>query len=174
MNFLYIFDFQGYFLRKKSATNSRRMKTIYEFLKKVADFSLSRCLPIEVIFYRRTNMTFSIRYISEKYLQDVKIITSCQDGIKRKISGIGQFDPYQNENPPYIVLTHIAQDHAVNLHGRRLNIPTVRRSRGFNTVLKKSMDPQERRRNSDIFSEEYSRKLSFTRNFVRLRIVTEF
>ena len=39
-----------------------------------------------------------------------------------KGSGMGQFDPYQNENPPYIVLTHIAQDHAVNLHGRRLNI----------------------------------------------------
>ena len=37
-------------------------------------------------------------------------------------SGMGQIDPYQNENPPYIVLTHIAQDHAVNLHGRRLNI----------------------------------------------------
>ena len=43
-----------------------------------------------------------------------------------KGSGMGQFDPYQNENPPYIVLTHIAQDHAVNLHGRRLNIPAVR------------------------------------------------
>ena len=39
-----------------------------------------------------------------------------------KESGMGQIDPYQNENPPYIVLTHIAQDHAVNLHGRRLNI----------------------------------------------------
>ena len=54
-------------------------------------------------------------------------------------SAMGQNDPYQNEKrwanalipvrtkcprgvPPYIVLTHIAQDHAVNLHGRRLNI----------------------------------------------------
>ena len=37
-------------------------------------------------------------------------------------SGMGQFDPYHNENPPYIVLMHIAQDHAANLHGRRLNI----------------------------------------------------
>ena len=37
-------------------------------------------------------------------------------------SGMGKIDPYQNENPPYIVLTHIAQDHAANLHGRRLNI----------------------------------------------------
>ena len=34
-------------------------------------------------------------------------------------SGMGHFDPYQNENPPYIVLMHTAQDHAVNLHGRR-------------------------------------------------------
>ena len=60
-----------------------RMKTIYEFLQKVAYFSHSRWLPIEGIFYRRTNLTFSIRYISKKYLQDVKIITSCQDGTKR-------------------------------------------------------------------------------------------
>ena len=37
-------------------------------------------------------------------------------------SGMGQNDPYQNENPPYIVRMHAAQDHAVNLHGRRLNI----------------------------------------------------
>ena len=37
-------------------------------------------------------------------------------------SGMGQIDPYQNENPPYIVCMHTAQDHAVNLHGRRLNI----------------------------------------------------
>ena len=37
-------------------------------------------------------------------------------------SGMGQIDPYHNENPPYIVLMHTAQDHAVNLHGRRLNI----------------------------------------------------
>ena len=39
-----------------------------------------------------------------------------------KGSGMGQFDPYQNENPPYIVHMHTACDHAVNLHGRRLNI----------------------------------------------------
>ena len=37
-------------------------------------------------------------------------------------SGMGQIDPYQNENPPYIVLMHIAQDHAANLHGRRPGI----------------------------------------------------
>ena len=42
------------------------MKIIYEFLKKVADFRLSRCLPIDGIFYRRTNMAFSIRYIDEQ------------------------------------------------------------------------------------------------------------
>ena len=68
---------------KKSATNSGRMKTIYEFLKKVADFSHSRWLPIEGIFYRRTNLAISIRYISEKNLQESKNITSCQDGTKR-------------------------------------------------------------------------------------------
>ena len=37
-------------------------------------------------------------------------------------SGMGQIDPYQNENPPYIVRMHTAQDHAANLHGRGLNI----------------------------------------------------
>ena len=37
-----------------------------EFLKKVADFSHSRCLPIEGSFYFRTNSAFSIRYISEQ------------------------------------------------------------------------------------------------------------
>ena len=41
-------------------------------------------------------------------------------------SGMGQIDPYQNEKPPYIVRMHTAQDQAVNLHGRRLNIPAVR------------------------------------------------
>ena len=40
-----------------------------EFLKKVVDFRLSRCLPIEGMFYRRTNLAFSIRYISEKILR---------------------------------------------------------------------------------------------------------
>ena len=29
-------------------------------------FKLFRCLPIEGIFYRRTNLAFSIRYISEQ------------------------------------------------------------------------------------------------------------
>ena len=32
-------------------------------------FKLFRCLPIEGIFYRRTNLAFSIRYISEKILR---------------------------------------------------------------------------------------------------------
>ena len=45
------------------------MKIIYEFLKKVVDFRLSRCLPIEGIYFRRTNLAFSIRYISEKILR---------------------------------------------------------------------------------------------------------
>ena len=92
---------------EKSATNSRRLKTIYEFLQKVADFSHSRCLPIEgtfsqtlynlrifvlinermkyfsifvagfscfhrlpieEIFYRRTNLAFSIRCVSERHI----------------------------------------------------------------------------------------------------------
>ena len=42
------------------------MKIIYEFLKKVVDFRLSRCLPIEGIYFRRTNSAFSIRNIGEK------------------------------------------------------------------------------------------------------------
>ena len=32
-------------------------------------FKLFCCLPIEGIFYRRTNLAFSIRYISEKILR---------------------------------------------------------------------------------------------------------
>ena len=60
------------------------MKTICEFLRKGVFFSHSRCLPIEGTFYCRTNLAFSIRYISEKYLQDVKIATSRQNGTKRK------------------------------------------------------------------------------------------
>ena len=59
------------------------MKTICEFLRKGVFFSHSRCLPIEGTFYCRTNLAFSIRYISEKYLQDVKIATSRQNGTKR-------------------------------------------------------------------------------------------
>ena len=42
------------------------MKIIYEFLKKVVDFRLSRRLLLEGMFYRRTNSAFSIRYIGEK------------------------------------------------------------------------------------------------------------
>ena len=84
-------------------------------------------------FYRGTNLAFSIRYISEIHLQESRKITSCQDGTKQKKRGMGQIDPYQNENPPYIVHMHAAQDYAVNLHGRRLNISAVRltaRTRG--------------------------------------------
>ena len=36
--------------------------------------------------------------------------------------GMGQIDPYQNENPPYIVRMHTAYDHTANLHGRRPGI----------------------------------------------------
>ena len=39
-----------------------------------------------------------------------------------KGSGMGQIDPYQHENPPYIARMHTAQDHTANLHERRLNI----------------------------------------------------
>ena len=65
------------------------MKTIYEFLRKGAFFSHFRCLPIEGIFYLRTNLAISIRYISEKNLQESKNKTSCQDGTKRKIEWYG-------------------------------------------------------------------------------------
>ena len=82
------FNFSRKVLRKSQQRIVGDWK-IYEFLKKVADFRLSRCLPIEGTFYRRTNLTFSIRYISEKCLQDVKIITSCQDGTKRKMKWYG-------------------------------------------------------------------------------------
>lgn len=61
------------------------MKIIYEFLKKVADFRLSRCLPIEGTFYRRTNLAFSIRYISEQ-LSSLKL----RHGRVRQF--IGQYD----------------------------------------------------------------------------------
>ena len=37
-----------------------------EFSRKGLFFSHSRCLPIEGIFYRRTNSAFSIRYISDQ------------------------------------------------------------------------------------------------------------
>ena len=74
---------------KKSATNNGRMKTMCEFSQKGVFFSHSRCLPIEGTFYHGTIFAFSIRYISEKYLQDVKIATSRQDGTKREIEWYG-------------------------------------------------------------------------------------
>ena len=37
-------------------------------------------------------------------------------------SGMGQIDPYQNKNPPYIVRMHTVYDHAANLYGRRAGI----------------------------------------------------
>ncbi len=84
------------------------MKTIYEFLKKVADFRLSRCLPIEGIFYRRTNFSFSIRYISEKYLQDAKSATSCQDGTKRSDEALAEnADDSARQIQRYIRLTYL-------------------------------------------------------------------
>ena len=54
-----------------------------EFSRKGLFFSHSHCLPIEGIFYRGTNLAISIRYISEKNLQESKNITSRQDGTKR-------------------------------------------------------------------------------------------
>ena len=69
------------------------MKTTCEFLRKGVFFSHSRCLPIEGIFYLRTNLAISIRYISEKYLQERKSIASCQDGTKRKRKWYGSIWP---------------------------------------------------------------------------------
>ena len=54
---------------EKDSNESGRMKTMCEFSRKGLFFSHSRCLPIEGIFYRRTNLAFSIRYISEKILR---------------------------------------------------------------------------------------------------------
>ena len=84
------------------------MKIIYEFLKKWRILAIFAAYQLRGYFYLRTNLAISIRYISENCLQERKNITSCQDGTKRKISGMGQIDPYQNENPPYIVHMHTA------------------------------------------------------------------
>ena len=84
------------------------MKTIYEFLQKWRILAILAAYLLRGYFYLRTNLAITIRYISENNLQESKNITSCQDGTKRKISGMGQFDPYQNENSPYIVHMHTA------------------------------------------------------------------
>ena len=110
-------------------------KQLVNFCEKGSFLVILAAYLLRGLFYRRTNLAISIRYISEKHLQESKNTTSCQDGTKRKISGMGQIDPYQKENPPYIVRMHTAQDHAVNLHGRRLNIPAVR-SRERQTTLR--------------------------------------
>ena len=89
-----------------------------EFSQKGLFFSHSRWLPIEGMFYLRTNSAFSIRYISENDLQEIKNVTSCQDGTKRKTSGMGQNEPYQNEksNKQMHILPCGQNVHAVLLH----------------------------------------------------------
>ena len=84
------------------------MKTIYEFCKKWRILAILAAYLLRGYFYRRTNLTISIRYISEKNLQESMNTASRQDGTKWKESGMGQIDPYQNENPPYIVHMHTA------------------------------------------------------------------
>ncbi len=84
------------------------MKIIYEFLKKVADFSHFRCLPIEGIFYLRTNLAISIRYISENCLRERKNITSCQDGTKRSDEALAEStDDSARQIQRYIRLTYL-------------------------------------------------------------------
>ena len=72
-------------------------KQLVNFCEKGSFLVILAAYLLRGLFYRRTNLAISIRYISEKHLQESKNTTSCQDGTKRKISGMGQIDPYQNE-----------------------------------------------------------------------------
>ena len=132
------------FSRKISPKSQQRIvggwKQFMNFCKKWRILAILAAYQLRGYFYRRTNLTISIRYISEKNSQEGKSTASCQDGTKRNREWYGSNWPISKRKkrwanariavwtkcpcgaPPYIVRMHTAQDHAVNLHGRRLNI----------------------------------------------------
>lgn len=71
---------------------------------------------------------------------------------------MGQIDPYHNENPPYIVHTHSAQDHAVNLHGRRLNIDDKEAEMALLLSARNKIDNRRRRAITEAEKDECLRK----------------
>ena len=64
-------------------------KQFMNFCKKWRILAILAAYLLRGYFYRRTNLTISIRYISEKNLQESKNITSRQDGTKWKIEWYG-------------------------------------------------------------------------------------
>ena len=58
-------------------------KQLVNFCEKGSFLVILAAYLLRGLFYRRTNLAISIRYISEKHLQESKNITSCQDGTKR-------------------------------------------------------------------------------------------
>ena len=58
-------------------------KQLVNFCEKGSFLVILAAYLLRGLFYRRTNLAISIRYIREKHLQESKNITSCQDGTKR-------------------------------------------------------------------------------------------
>ena len=67
-------------------------------------------------FYCRTNLAFSIRYISEIHLQESRKITSCQDGTKRNREWYGSNWPIPNRKSSI----HSAYAHRPRPHRKSL------------------------------------------------------
>ena len=81
------------FSRKISPKSQQRIvggwKQFMNFFEKWRILGFLAAYLLRGYFYRRTNLAISIRYISEKNLQESKNKTSCQDGTKRKIEWYG-------------------------------------------------------------------------------------
>ena len=68
-------------------------KQLVNFCEKGSFLVILAAYLLRGLFYRRTNLAISIRYISEKHLQESKNTTSCQDGTKRKRKWYGSIWP---------------------------------------------------------------------------------
>ena len=68
-------------------------KQLVNFCEKGSFLVIIAAYLLRGLFYRRTNLAISIRYISEKHLQESKNTTSCQDGTKRKRKWYGSIWP---------------------------------------------------------------------------------
>ena len=90
------------FLRKISPKSQQRIvvgwKQFMNFCKMWRILAILTAYLLRGYFYRRTNLTISIRYIREKHFQKSKNITSRQDGTKRNREWYGSNWPIPKWN----------------------------------------------------------------------------
>ena len=106
------------FSRKISWKNKQRIvggwKQFVNFCEKGCFLAILAAYLLRGLFYRRTNLAISIRYISEKHLQESKNTTSCQDGTKRKRTWYGSKWPIPKDKNKWVKMTLLPRGHFVH------------------------------------------------------------